>query len=190
MKELFELYWAFFQIGILTFGGGYAMLPMLQRIVVEEKKWVTEEEIMDYYAIGQVTPGVIAVNTATFIGNKKKKTLGGIVATFGVVSPSLLIIICLASIIDRFSDFLVVQHAFNGIRVVVCALVVKAVINMMKKGIKDVLTLIICIAAFVSVGIFKISPIPVVLICCFLGIFTRGGKFSKEKQQEGDDKSC
>ncbi|MDO4169440.1 MAG: chromate transporter [Lachnospiraceae bacterium] len=176
MKILFELYWSFFQVGIMTFGGGYAMLPMLQRVVVDDKKWATEEEIMDYYAIGQVTPGVIAVNTATFIGYKQKKILGGICATAGVVSPSLIIIMLLASIIGQFSDMVVVQHAFNGIRIVVCALVAQAVIKMLKKGVKDILTLIICIASFIAVGIFRLSPIPLVVICCFLGIFSKGGE--------------
>jgi chromate transporter len=176
MKELFELYWAFFQVGILTFGGGYAMLPMLQRVVVNEKKWATEEEIMDYYAIGQVTPGVIAVNTATFIGYKHKKIPGGIVATLGLVTPSLIIIMVLAGIIGRFSDLMVVQHAFNGIRIVVCALVAKAIINILRKGIKDILTLVICIASFVAVAVFNLSPIPLVVICCFLGIFSKGGE--------------
>jgi chromate transporter len=176
MKELFELYWAFFQVGILTFGGGYAMLPMLQRVVVNEKKWATEEEIMDYYAIGQVTPGVIAVNTATFIGYKHKKIPGGIVATLGLVTPSLIIIMVLAGIIGRFSDLMVVQHAFNGIRIVVCALVAKAIINILRKGIKDVLTLVVCIVSFLAVAVFKLSPIPLVVICCFLGIFSKGGE--------------
>ena len=137
MKEVLELYWAFFQIGIMTFGGGYAMLPMLQRVVVDEKKWATEEEVLDYYAIGQVTPGVIAVNTATFIGYRRKGIAGAVFATAGIVSPSLLIIMALAGIINQFSQLTIVQHAFNGIRVVVCALVAKAVIGMIKKGVKD-----------------------------------------------------
>jgi chromate transporter len=176
IKELFELYWAFFQVGIMTFGGGYAMLPMLQRVVVNEKKWATEEEIMDYYAIGQVTPGVIAVNTATFIGYKQKKIPGGITATVGLISPSLIIIMVLAGIIGKFSDLMLVQHAFNGIRIVVCALVAKAVINLIRKGVKDWLTFTICVAAFLAVAVFKISPIPLVVICCFLGIFSKGGE--------------
>lgn len=179
MKKLIELYWAFFQVGIMTFGGGYAMLPMLQRVIVDEKKWATEEEILDYYAIGQVTPGVIAVNTATFIGYRQKRVPGGIVATAGIVSPSLLIIMAIAGIIGQFSDLLIVQHAFNGIRVVVCALVAKAVIGMIKKGVKDKLTLAIVIAAFAAVAFFKVSPIPLVVICCFLGIFSKGGEGKK-----------
>lgn len=179
LKELWELYWAFFQVGIMTFGGGYAMLPMLQRIVVNEKKWADEEEIMDYYAIGQITPGVIAVNTATFIGYKQKKSIGGIAATLGVVSPSIIIILILANIIDQFSDITIVQHAFNGIRIVVCALVAKAVINMIRKGVKDIFTLVICLISFVAVGIFRMSPIPLVVIFCFLGIFTKGAEGKK-----------
>lgn len=176
MKELLQLYWAFFQVGIMTFGGGYAMLPMLQKIIVREKKWATEEEILDYYAIGQVTPGVIAVNTATFIGYKQKRLSGAIFATAGIVSPSLLIIMALAGIIGQFSELVIVQHAFNGIRVVVCALVAKAVLGMIKKGVKDKLTMGIFVAAFVALAFFNISPIPLVAICCFLGIFSRGGE--------------
>lgn len=176
MKLLLEFYFAFFQVGIMTFGGGYAMLPMLQRVIVTEKKWATEEEIMDYYAIGQITPGVIAVNTATFIGYRHKGILGAIFATMGIISPSLLIIMSLAKIIGQFSELAAVQHAFNGIRVVVCALVLKAVIGLIKKGVKDKLTLAILLFAFAAVGIFKVSPIPVVVICCFLGIFSKKGE--------------
>ncbi len=176
MGELLTLYWAFFRIGIMTFGGGYAMLPMLERIAVREKQWVTEEEIMDYYAIGQVTPGVIAVNTATFIGHKERGIPGGIATTLGVISPSLIIIMILAGIIGQFSDLALVQHAFAGIRVVVCALVAKTVIGMIKKGVKDILTLCICVGCFVAVGIIGVNPIPVVIICCFLGILSKGGE--------------
>ena len=117
MKELMNLFWSFCRIGGLTFGGGYAMLPMLQKEVVETHKWATEQELLDYYAVGQATPGVIAVNTATFIGYKEKGILGAIFATSGVVFPSLAIIMSIAGFIDSFSDLNIVQHAFSGIRV-------------------------------------------------------------------------
>ena len=122
-KVLWELLITFAKIGVMTFGGGMAMLPMLQREIVERKGWATEEEMADYYAIGQCTPGIIAVNTATFIGNKQKGTLGGIVATLGVVLPSLVIITLLAGVIEYYSALTWVKNAFAGIRVCVCVLI-------------------------------------------------------------------
>ena len=115
MGELLTLFGIFSKIGVMTFGGGYAMLPILQREIVDNRHWATEEELMDYFAIGQCTPGVIAVNTATFIGQKRKGIIGGIVATLGVVFPSLVIISLLAGVIEAFSHIALVQHAFGGI---------------------------------------------------------------------------
>ena len=112
MKQLLDLFFTFARIGGLTFGGGYAMLPILQREVVEKRKWVTNEEIMDYYAIGQCTPGIIAVNTATFIGQKCAGNIGGIVATLGVVFPSLIIITLIAAFLQNFADLAIVKNAF------------------------------------------------------------------------------
>ena len=122
MKEFLNLFMAFFRIGAFTFGGGYAMLPMLQKEVVEKYHWATEDEIMDYFAIGQCTPGIIAVNTATFVGYKTKGVLGGIVATLGIVSPSLIIITLIAAFLQNFADLAVVKYAFNGICVIVLLL--------------------------------------------------------------------
>ena len=104
MQILWTLYRAFFMIGALTFGGGYAMLPMLEREIVAKHKWATQEEILDYFAIGQCTPGIIAVNTATFVGYKQKGIIGGIVATLGVVSPSIVIIMVIAAVLTNFMD--------------------------------------------------------------------------------------
>ena len=119
MKELWTLFWTFAKVGVMTFGGGYAMLPILQREVVENKGWATEEELVDYFAIGQCTPGIIAVNTATFIGQKYRGIAGGITATLGVVFPSLIIISILAGLITNFSHLAWVQNAFAGIQVCV-----------------------------------------------------------------------
>jgi chromate transport protein ChrA len=135
------IYWqllgVYLKIGIFGFGGGYAMLPILQREVVEHKGWATEEELMDYFAIGQCTPGVIAVNTATFIGQKHRGWLGGIVATLGVVFPSLVIISTLAGLITNFSHLAWVQNAFAGIQVCVCVLIFNAVLKLLKKSVVD-----------------------------------------------------
>ena len=129
MKELLTLFLTFAKVGVMTFGGGYAMLPILQREIVENRHWATDEELTDYFAIGQCTPGVIAVNTATFIGQKQKGIPGGIAATLGVVFPSLIIISLLAGVIDAFSHLMWVQHAFAGIRVCVCVLIFNAVLK-------------------------------------------------------------
>ena len=123
LKKLLDLFLTFARIGGLTFGGGYAMLPMLQKEVVENRGWATEEELADYFAIGQCTPGVIAVNTATFVGYREAGILGGVMATLGVIFPSLVIITIIAAFIRNFADLPVVKHAFSGIRVCVCVLI-------------------------------------------------------------------
>ena len=118
MRVLIQLFVAWFKMGLFTFGGGYAMLPMIQKEVIEKYHWATEEEIMEYYAIGQCTPGIIAVNTATFVGYYQKGVIGGIVATLGVVSPSFIIIGLIASLISNFSELAIVQNALSGIKLI------------------------------------------------------------------------
>lgn len=180
MKELFSLFFTFAKVGVMTFGGGYAMLPILQREVCEKKKWATDEELMDYFAIGQCTPGVIAVNTATFIGQKCKGIIGGIVATLGVVFPSLIIISLLAGVIEAFKDIEIVQYAFGGIRVCVCVLILNAVVKLFKKAVVDPATLVIFIAVTLCSTLFSgISPIVFVLLAAGIGIALKtieGGK--------------
>ena len=178
MKQLFKLFFTFAKVGVMTFGGGYAMLPILQREIVDNNGWATEEELMDYFAIGQCTPGVIAVNTATFIGQKQKGILGGIFTTLGVVFPSLVIISLLAGVIEAFSHIQWVQHAFGGIRVCVCVLILNAVVKLLKKAVLDVPTGIIF--ALVAVGSYflPISPVIFVLVAAIAGIALKsvGGK--------------
>ena len=178
MKELFDLFWTFCKIGALTFGGGYAMLPLIQREIVENKKWSTEREILDYYANEQCTPGVIAVNTATFIGFKLKGIIGGIVATLGVVFPSLIIILIIASFLQSFADLSIVQSAFAGIRVAVVALIITTVIKLLKSSIKDYLGVIIAIIAFIISAFIGLSPVYVVIAAGLTGFISKsiGGK--------------
>ena len=133
MHILPDLFLTFAKVGVMTFGGGMAMLPILQREVVERKNWATEDELGDYYAIGQCTPGIIAVNTATFVGQKQGGIAGGIVATLGMVFPSLVIITALAGLIAAFSHLAWVQHAFAGIRVCVCVLIFNTVLKLAKQ---------------------------------------------------------
>ena len=169
MKELFELYWLFLRIGSVTFGGGYAMLPILQEELVVKRGWVTDEEILDYFAIGQVTPGIIAVNVSTFIGHKRKGILGGIMATLGFVTPSLIIIGLISGILEKFQENQIVKHAFAGIQVVVVALILNVTIDMYKKTVLDNLGLILCIGSFVGIAILKISPVIMILLAGVIG---------------------
>ena len=173
MKELWELFITFAKVGVMTFGGGYAMLPILQREVVENKKWASEEELVDYFAIGQCTPGVIAVNTATFIGQKRRGILGGIVATLGVVFPSLVIIAALAGVITTFSHLAWVQHAFAGIRVCVCVLIFNAVLKLWKGAVKDVWGLVIFLVILALSVFTKLSPIIYVLAAAVAGLLIK-----------------
>ena len=170
MKELLRLFVAFFKVGLFTFGGGYAMLPMLQREVEERHGWVTEEEILDYYAIGQCTPGVIAVNTATFVGTKIAGAMGGAVATLAVVLPSVIIITMISMVLNNFAQYAVVQHAFGGIRVAVAALIVSSVWKLYRKGVKGALGNGIFAASLVLVALFNVSPVWIVLACVIIGI--------------------
>lgn len=178
MNIYLDLFLTFAKIGVMTFGGGYAMLPILQREVVENKKWAEEEELMDYFAIGQCTPGVIAVNTATFIGQRIKGLLGGVVATVGVVFPSLLIISALAGVIEAFSHLVWVQNAFGGIRVCVCVLICNAVVKLFKKAIIDRITLVIFLIVAVGSYFTPLSPVIFVLLAGITGVTIQmlGGK--------------
>ena len=180
MKELFDLFWTFCKIGALTFGGGYAMLPLIQREIVENKKWSTEKEILDYYAVGQCTPGVIAVNTATFIGYKLKGIIGGIVATLGVIFPSIVIILIIATFLQNFADLAIVQSAFAGIRVAVVALIITTVVKLIKSSIKDCLGVIIAIIAFVISAFIGLSPVYVVIAAALTGFISKGLRGDKK----------
>ena len=167
---LADLFLTFAKVGVMTFGGGYAMLPLLQREVVENKGWATEEELADYFAIGQCTPGIIAVNTATFIGKKHAGIPGGILASLGVVFPSLVIITLLASVITSVADLAVVQHAFAGIRVCVCVLIFNSVLKLGKSAVKDKPTLILAIAIAVAAFLTDLSPVVFILLAAVAGL--------------------
>lgn len=167
MKQLMELFWAFFRIGSFTFGGGMAMLPMLKREVVVKYGWSTEEELLDIYAIGQCTPGIIAVNTATYIGYQQKGLLGSIFGTLGMVTPSIIIISLIATILRNFIDLPIVLHALSGIRIVVCALMLQTVYSLANAGIKNKLGLFLFLAGFL---IATFTPVPTILLVLFAAI--------------------
>ena len=178
MKELWELYISWFKMGLFTFGGGYAMLPMIQRDVVEKKKWASEDEIMDYYAIGQCTPGIIAVNTATFVGYKVKGIAGGIIATLGVVSPSLIIITIIAAFLTNFQDIVIVQQALSGIRISVCILMSVSIYKLAKKSVTNIFGITLCVIAFVMSYFTSVSTVLLVVIAGICGIIK--GRISHE----------
>ncbi|MBQ4517356.1 MAG: chromate transporter [Clostridia bacterium] len=179
MKLLWTLFITFARIGGFTFGGGYAMLPMLQKELVEKHKWTTEEDLMDFYAIAQCTPGVIAVNTATLVGYRIKGVLGSIAATIGVVFPSFVIISIIAAVLNNFAELAIVKNAFIGIRACVCALILDSVIKLGKKAIKDIPTVIIAAIVFLIMCFFNLSPIILVVLAGLTGLLLQGRKLSK-----------
>ena len=194
MNIYLDLFLTFAKVGVCTFGGGYAMLPMLQREVVEKHHWATEEELADYYAIGQCTPGVIAVNTATFIGYRQAGVIGGIFATLGVVFPSVVIITVIAAFLTNFADLLVIRYAFEGIRVCVCVLIFNAVQKLWKKSVIDqpttaIFLLVFLVSAGLAVGqsfypdLFSVSPIVYVVIAGVAGVVLHGGNGKKEVEK-------
>ena len=176
MKELLELYWTFVKIGCVTFGGGYAMLPILERELADKRGWTTLDDLQDYFAIGQCTPGIIAVNTATFIGYKRKGVLGGIFATLGVVTPSIVIITVIAAFIQGFQHIEAVQWAFEGIRAAVVALILSAVIKLGKKSLVDVATVVIFLVVAVLSAVTDLSPAIFVVAAGLCGLLLKGGK--------------
>ena len=181
MRELIDMFLTFARIGGLTFGGGYAMLPMLQREVVEKRGWATEEELMDDYAIGQCTPGIIAVNTATFIGQKHRGTVGGIVSTLGVVFPSLIIITLIAAFLDRFAELALVKNAFAGIRACVVVLIFNAVVKLYKKSVKDTVTLAIFLIVALGSYFTDLSPVIFVILAGVAGVLIQSAKAKEGK---------
>lgn len=176
MKEYWTLFWTFCRIGGLTFGGGYAMLPMLEKEVVERHHWTTQEQLLDYFAIGQCTPGIIAVNTATFIGYNRRGVLGAVIATLGVVFPSFIIISLISAVLSNFAHIAMVQHAFSGIRVAVCGLILQAVIKLLKSSVKNAMGWILLAVTFLAVVLFDLSPVIVVIAAALTGILAGRGR--------------
>lgn len=190
-KLLGQLYWAFLRIGGLTFGGGLTMLPMLKYELVEKKDWITEDELLDCYAIGQCTPGIIAVNTATYVGYKKAGIMGGIFSTLGMVTPSLVIITLVAACLEQFMDNIWLQHALMGVRGIVCALMLNTVLNLTKKSLTGLFSYVICIVVFLVALFTGIPTILIVFVTALLGIFLEmfsGKKVAAKEDQTGGEK--
>ncbi|MCL2126364.1 MAG: chromate transporter [Oscillospiraceae bacterium] len=163
MKKLIKIYLTFARIGVFTFGGGYSMLPMFQRDLVEKNHWLTEAELTDFFAVSQCLPGIIAVNTSTFAGHKHGGRSGGIAAALGMISPSIIIILIIAAFITRFSEIPAVQYAFAGIRVCVCVLIVNAIVKLWKSAIVDKSSLVVYAAVF-AISVFTSIPVAILVV--------------------------
>lgn len=169
-KRLWQLFATFFKIGAFTFGGGYAMIPLIQREVSEKRKWITDEEILEIVAIAESTPGPIAINSATFVGYKACGFWGSFACTLGVVLPSFLIILCISGVLELVQDYKAVKYAFMGIRAGVLALILKALIKMYKACPKGIVSCIVMGLSFVLAAIVKIDVIIVVICCAIIGL--------------------
>lgn len=186
-KELLDLYWTFFKIGSITFGGGLAMLPILERELSEKRHWTTNEELLDYYAIGQSTPGVIAVNVSTFIGYKRAGIIGGIIGTAGIVTPSIIVITFIARFISNFEDIVWVQKAMKGINVAVAALLTYAVFGFVRKTVRNWWSAIFYVAAFSAIFFFNVNSLLVIASAALGGIIIGlcTGKIGKKANAHG-----
>jgi chromate transporter len=170
LKSYLSVFLAFLKLGVITFGGGYAMIPVVDRELIKKRGWVTMDEVMDYYTIAQITPGIIAINLSTFVGYKQKGPLGGILATIGFIIPGVTLITALALFLSNFADIPTVQHAFAGIRIAVGALILDTVIKMVKGVFKDIKALLIYLIAFALSAIWNASPMLIVLGAGLVGL--------------------
>ena len=170
MKELFEIFIASAKVGALTFGGGYAMLPILQREIVENKGWNSEAEILDYYALAQCLPGILMVNTLAFVGKNRKGNIGAVFAALGAAAPSFLIITIIATVLTAFADVPAVKNAFAGIRVCVCVLIFNAITKLWKSAIADIKCLLLFLAGLTASLLLDVTPILFVVVSALLGI--------------------
>ena len=171
-KRLWALFYTFFKIGAFTFGGGYAMIPLIQKETVENKKWITDDDILEIIAIAESTPGPVAINSATFVGYRTCGFWGAACATLGVVLPSFLIILAIAYVLREFQELKAVEYAFNGIRAGVLALLFKALWTMYKKSPKDWAAYVVMAAAFVLTAFFKVNIFLVIVLCAVFGLVT------------------
>jgi len=179
LRELWTLFYTFLKIGAFTFGGGYAMIPVFEREFVLERGWITSEDMLNYVAISQSTPGVIAVNMATFIGYKRQKFLGALISTLGVIIPSIIIITVIAAFISNFNEYVYVQKALAGINIAVAVILVSAVWNLSKKSVVDIIGFFLALIAFLAVVILDVNSIWLILFALIVGIAVKGGKILK-----------
>ena len=189
LKQFFELYFAFVKIGAFTFGGGLAMMPIMQRELIEKRGWVTEEELIDYFAIGQSTPGIIAVNVSTFVGYKRLGWFGGIIGTLGVVTPSWVIIMLLAGAISSVDKYPLAQKALKGINVAVAALLTSVIVKFSKKTIKNIWNAVFMLLAFSLIYFLKVQSVWIILSSLIIGCLLTLYKQKKNARVKVDSMS-
>ena len=180
--SLLDLYGTFFYIGLVTFGGGLAMLPIFTRTCVKKHNWCTDDDLTRFYAIGQCTPGIIAINTSTFIGYYQRGIIGSLVSTMGMLSPSVIIISLIATVLGHFEDNILVIHAMNGIRVGVCVLVINAIMKLSKKSIVDKTTWLAFVIAILLLFVLGLSPVIVVVFGIAFGLSVTLYRVKKEDE--------
>lgn len=186
MSGFLSLMTVFFGIGAVTFGGGYGMMPILQKEIVEKREWLTSEELVDYYALGQCTPGIIAINVATLVGYKRGGTRGALAATLGFVLPALIVIILVASVLQEIAHMDIVVHAFTGIRLAVCALIFHTVAMLRKTAVTDVYGLLFFAFFFLISSVFSVSPLLIVVSAIVLGVVLQKEAKTDRRQKDGD----
>lgn len=189
MKKYFELFWTFFKLGLFTFGGGYAMIPQIKEIVVENKKWATLDDVLEIIAIAESTPGPIAINMATYIGYKQGKFFGSICSTLGVVLPSIIIIYIISLFFEQFLSLVYVQYAFVGIKCAVAFLIIKAGIGMFNKMKKSILNLVLFFFVLSLLILFELtsisfSSIVLIIIGGIIGIIANSMINHKNKEEK------
>ena len=187
-SKILPLVLTFLKIGAFTFGGGYAMIPLIQREIVLRRRWITDDDILEITAIAESTPGPIAVNSATFVGYRVGGLPGAALSTVGVVLPSFVIITAISYVLRQFESLAAVRYAFFGIRAGVLALLVTALVSMARKLGKNILNIIIALAAFVFTGIFGFDVIPVLIACAVVGLTgSLAAAKRAEKKADGRD---
>lgn len=188
LLQLFDLYFSFAKIGTFTIGGGLAMMPMMQKELIEKRHWITEEDLIDYYAVGQSTPGIVAVNVATFVGFRQVGIIGGIFATLGMVTPSLVIIMILAKFINSISDYPIAQKALRGINVAVAALMTSVIVKFAKKTIKKITNAIFMLISFSLVFFLKVPSFYIISTALIIGVILTAINLRKADKTIGGEK--
>ena len=184
MREYLELIRAFIVIGATAFGGGFAIVPVLERELINKRGWVTMEEVLDFYTIAQITPGIIIVNITTFIGYRRKGVPGGIVATLSLALPSVSLMLLISVFLDRFAEYAAVRHALAGIRIAVCAIILDTTIRLFRGYMKDYRSVVICVIAFVLSAVFSLSPVYIILGAALAGLLL----YSPRQKKTGEEK--
>ncbi len=181
VKPLFSLFVIFLKIGAFTFGGGYAMIPLIQKEVAEKKKWITDDDILEIVAIAESTPGPIAVNAATFVGYRVGGFFGALLSTLGVILPSFVIILAVSAVLDKFSEIQAVKFAFWGIRAGVLALIIKALVSMYKKSPKNLVAYVLTAFAFIAAAFLDVNILFIIVICALAGLVSFCGGERRKK---------